>query len=195
MGGRRRPSRAFDVECVMLGYARRAAGDESAARRVTLEISLPAAMLSRSRSTPSISCRGLPSSLPPNAAVNMAQGIKTKYLDPNGPIHTRSLKVSFSMPEAPSALLVLEHLIGGPVDVTTTEIPKPDPRLPRRRVKVQAWRLKRSQLYTIASARRDAEARAPTRVIGPSPLRQRMRRAAHDPRLARCHGGRHERPA
>lgn len=118
--------------------------------------------------------------VPGNAAVDVARQIAEaaeSKPEPSG--RGAWATVTFSHPEAPSAVLAIEHVVDGPVEIVTTTIPKPDPRVPRRRVKVQSWQLKRGRLvpgvkppaapalramhvsptwlYTLADARQDAD--------------------------------------
>jgi hypothetical protein len=83
--------------------------------------------------------------LPANAAVNIARQIRAGQSD-RTKAAVSPLRLTFSLPEAPSALLVLEHAVGAPVEIVTTTIPDPDPRLPRRKVKVLSWKLDRERL-------------------------------------------------
>lgn len=117
--------------------------------------------------------------VPSNAALNIARQIADQ--DPESRPTGGGLRMSSTMPEAPSALLALEHVVDGTVEVITEgmEVPEPDPRLPRRDVAVCSWRLDGDRLvpgvpaptsralaamhltptwlYTIAHARRDAD--------------------------------------
>jgi hypothetical protein len=123
--------------------------------------------------------------VPPNAAVDVARQFNdsdSAAADAHG-----SGSLTFSLPEAPSALVALEHVIDGPVAVVITEIPTPDPRVPRRKVKVHSWQLKRGRLipgvkpptasalqamyvtptwlYTVEDGRRDADTLVATNAL------------------------------
>ncbi|MGH9225630.1 MAG: hypothetical protein ACRD2W_18010, partial [Acidimicrobiales bacterium] len=75
--------------------------------------------------------------VPAGAVASLAAGLRSVAAEQlRGPI-----KVTVALPEAPSALLALEHLLGRPLKVLTGEVPEPDPRLPRDRVRTLSWRL------------------------------------------------------
>ena len=75
--------------------------------------------------------------LPRNAVLNLAGHLRQVAAEqPRGP-----LAVTVPRPESPSALLALEVAVGRPLKVTTAEVPEPDPRLPRKRVRTLSWRL------------------------------------------------------
>lgn len=117
--------------------------------------------------------------VPANAAVDIARQVKASGPRPAIAGRRASLSINSSLPEAPSAVLALEHVIEGPAEVSTAEIPDPDPRVPRRKVRIHSWQLKRGRLvpgvkppsasalasmhvtatwlYTVAHVRRDAD--------------------------------------
>jgi hypothetical protein len=117
--------------------------------------------------------------VPANAAVNIARQLEESNSGPHDKERGGPASVTFSLPEAPSALLALEHVIDGQLEVTTTQVPTPDPRVPRRPVTIQSWRLLGSRLvpgvgppsavalrsmrvdpswlYTVEDVRRDAQ--------------------------------------
>jgi tetratricopeptide (TPR) repeat protein len=82
--------------------------------------------------------------VPANAAVNIARQVFEQEGAPSAPSGRTAL--TMSAPEAPSALLALSHTVRGGLDVTTTDIPEPDPRRPRRKVRTLSWRLAGDEL-------------------------------------------------
>ena len=93
---------------------------------------------------------GLP--YPANAAVNVAKQAQARNVEGG---HAAA-KVRFSPPESPSPLIALERVVGK-LEVVTTSVPDPDPRLPRRPVKVLTWQLRGDRLVPGLPAPTEAE--------------------------------------